>query len=133
MTIAELAPVSAPAPRTAWVRVCDVADLEVERGRAALIDGVQVALFLLHSADGKGGRIHAVSNLDPFSGAHVISRGIVGTRQDSPTVASPMYKQVFDLRTGACLDAQGKEPRSLRTWPVAVESGAVLVKLEVAS
>lgn len=132
MTIAELAPVTAPA-RTAWVRVCDVADLEVERGRAALIDGVQVALFLLHSADGRGGRIYAVSNLDPFSGAHVISRGIVGTREDVPTVASPMYKQVFDLRTGACLDAQGKEPRSLRVWPVAVESGAVLVKLEVAS
>jgi len=39
-----------------------------------------------------------------------------------------MYKQVFDLRTGACLDSQGKEPRSLRSWPVAVEDGQVLVR-----
>ena len=61
------------------------------------------------------GRVHAVSNFDPYSGAHVISRGIVGTRQDAPTVASPMYKQVFDLRTGACLDTQGKEPQRART------------------
>lgn len=109
--------------RSAWVEVCGVDDLEVERGRAALLDGTQVALFLLHS-----GRVHAVSNLDPYSDAHVISRGIVGTRQDAPTVASPMYKQVFDLRTGACLDTQGKDERSLRTWPVAVTEGRVFVK-----
>lgn len=107
----------------AWVRVCAVADLEIERGRAALLGGTQVALFLTH-----GGRVYAVSNLDPYSGAHVISRGIVGTRQDAPTVASPMYKQVFDLRTGVCLDTQGKEPATLAVWPVAVRDGDVYLK-----
>jgi len=84
-----------------------------------------VARVLLHS-----GRVHAVANLDPYSGAHVISRGIVGTRDDVPIVASPMYKQVFDLRTGVCLDAQGKEPIALRTWPVSIVDGDVLVKVE---
>jgi nitrite reductase (NADH) small subunit len=34
----------------------------------------------------------------------VLSRGIVGCRGGVPTVASPMFKQVFDLRTGRCLD-----------------------------
>lgn len=106
-----------------WVRVCAVSDLEPERGRAALVGGVQLALFLLHS-----GRVHAVSNYDPFSGAHVISRGIVGSRQDAPTVASPMYKQIWDLRTGTCLEAQGKEPQNLPSWPVAVHDGEVFVK-----
>ncbi len=57
------------------VRVCALSDLEVERGRAALFGSVQIALFVL--ADGS---VHAVSNLDPYSGAHVMSRGIVGTR-----------------------------------------------------
>lgn len=107
-----------------WVRVCAVADLEVERGRAALLADTQIALFLLHD-----GRVHAVQNLDPYSGANVISRGIVGTRQDAPTVASPMYKQVFDLRTGVCLDTQGKDPTSLEVWPVAVSDGDVFVKV----
>lgn len=95
------------------VRVCSTRDLEVERGRAALIGGTQVALFLLSD-----GSVHAVSNLDPYSGASVISRGIVGTKGDAPTIASPMYKQVFDLRTGQCLETQGKEPVDLAVWRV---------------
>jgi nitrite reductase (NADH) small subunit len=46
----------------------------------------------------------AIGNRDPFSGASVLSRGIVGSRGDVVTVASPVYKQRFDLRTGRCLD-----------------------------
>jgi nitrite reductase (NADH) small subunit len=33
----------------------------------------------------------------------VLSRGIVGSHEDAPTVASPLFKQAFDLRTGRCL------------------------------
>lgn len=110
---------------TAWVRICPLDALETERGRAALVDGVQYALFLTHE-----GRVYAVSNRDPYSGAHVMSRGIVGTRQGAPTVASPMYKQIFDLRTGVCLDTQGKEPATLRVWPAAVRDGDVFIRLE---
>jgi nitrite reductase (NADH) small subunit len=99
-----------------WIRVCNVSDLELERGRAALIEGEQVALFLVH-----GGGIHAVQQRDPYSGAYVMSRGIVGSHGDAPTVASPMFKQVFDLRTGACLETQGKDARSLTVWPATVD------------
>ncbi|WP_447912810.1 nitrite reductase small subunit NirD [Microbacterium phyllosphaerae] len=104
------------------VRVCSLSDLETERGRAALIEGEQVALFLLPD-----GTVHAVDNLDPFSGAHVISRGIVGSRGAAPTVASPLHKQVFDLRTGECLETQGKVGGPLRVWPVAVDGQDVYV------
>jgi NAD(P)H-dependent nitrite reductase small subunit len=102
--------------QTIAVRVCAIDDLEVERGRAALLGDAQVALFLLVD-----GSVHAVSNLDPYSGANVISRGIVGTRGDAPTVASPLHKQVFDLRTGECLDPQGKGPATLDVWQVHLE------------
>lgn len=113
-------------PAPGWVCVCTISELEVERGRAALLGDTQIALFLLHDA-----QVVAVSNLDPYSGAHVISRGIVGDRQGIPTVASPMYKQVFDLRTGRCLDAQGKEPTSLNVWPLVVDDdGRVRVRWE---
>ncbi len=89
-------------PRTLqwWTTICGYADLVPERGVAALVRGRhQVAVFRL--ADG---RVHCVDNRDPYSGANVLSRGIIGTRGDRPTVASPMFKQVFDLATGAALD-----------------------------
>lgn len=119
------APVLTAAPPEAaptWVPVCRLDDLERERGIPALIDGEQVALFRTHDD-----RVYAVQQLDPYSGAHVIARGIVGTRGDAPTVASPMFKQVFDLRTGACLDTQGAEARALRVWPAAVDAGGDVV------
>jgi len=125
MTLA-MTDAAATTTATAWLDVCDIADLEVERGRAALIGHTQLALFRLHD-----GRVHAVSNVDPYSGAAVMSRGIVGTREGIPTVASPMFKQVFDLRTGVCLDTQGKDARALQRWPVSVDAaGRVLVRWE---
>ena len=114
---------AAEAVPAGWTRICRVDDLLVERGAAALVDGRQIALFRTYD-----GRLFATDQIDPFSGAAVLSRGIVGDRAGVPTVASPMYKQVFDLRTGACLDTQGKEPLSVRGHPVAVSAGGGVVK-----
>lgn len=83
-----------------WTRVCALRDLTRDRGVAALVGDTQVAVFRLSPDD----EIVAIGNHDPFSGANVLSRGIVGSRGDVVTVASPVYKQRFDLRTGACLD-----------------------------
>jgi nitrite reductase (NADH) small subunit len=85
-----------------WTAVCAREDLQPERGAAAMIGGEQVALFRAFD-----GTLYAIGNQDPFTGAFVLSRGIVGTRGDIPTVASPLHKQAFDLRTGACLDDKG--------------------------
>ena len=105
-----------------WTRLCHYDDLQPERGVAALLGGVQVALFRTFS-----GELYAIGNQDPFTGAFVLSRGIVGTRGDVPTVASPLHKQVFDLRTGACLD---DESRSVPVFPVRRRDGRVEVKAE---
>ncbi|MGI8537664.1 MAG: nitrite reductase small subunit NirD [Mycobacteriales bacterium] len=106
-----------------WSSICPAARLPVERGVAALVDGQQVAVFRT-AAD----RLHAVSNCDPFSGAMVISRGIVGSRGDRPTVASPVYKQVFDLETGQCLDDPSVH---LEVHQVRVSDGMVQVARQV--
>ncbi|MFN0090386.1 MAG: nitrite reductase small subunit NirD, partial [Acidimicrobiales bacterium] len=84
------------------VRVCPEALLSVNRGVAALVDGAAVALFRLED-----GTVRAVDNLDPCSGASVLSRGLVGDVDGEPTVASPMYKQRFSLLDGRCLDLDG--------------------------
>ncbi|NUR05716.1 MAG: nitrite reductase small subunit NirD [Nocardioidaceae bacterium] len=102
------------------MKVVDVDRLVPERGVAVLVDGHQVAVFLVDGA------VYAVSHRDPFSGAHVMARGIVGSSGDRVTVASPMYKQVFDLASGACLT----EPDvRLPVWRARIEEGAVHVDL----
>lgn len=123
-----------------WELACLLSDLFPERGAAALFGDVQVALFRLSDASTGAGQgaddaqVYAVQNLDPFSGAHVMSRGIVGTRGGVPTVAAPVYKQVFSLVTGECLAAADKTPKgdlspNLLTYPVEIRDGAVHVGL----
>ena len=108
-----------PVSQATSVAVCALADLEVEIGAAALVHGEAIAIFRTHD-----GNVHAISNHDPCSGASVLARGIVGTRAGSPVVASPMHKQVFDLRTGQCLDdADVRVP----TYDVVVADGVVRV------
>ena len=80
-----------------WVEICEYDAIYPDTGVCALIDGRQVAVFRLSE-----GNLHAVSNHDPFSGANVLSRGIVGDRGGEPKIASPIYKQTFNLRTGVC-------------------------------
>lgn len=102
-----------------WVSVCAYDDLLPERGVAALVDNVQIAL--VRTFDGE---VFAVSNRDPFSGAYVLSRGIVGSRGDAPTLASPLFKQVFDLRTGVCLTDKGVR---VPTYDVVRDGDRILV------
>jgi nitrite reductase (NADH) small subunit len=89
--------------RAEETRVCRLEELTPDRGAVALVRGVQVAVFRVRASDGSDA-VYALGNLDPFSGARVLSRGIVGDAGGVPKVASPVYKQAFDLRTGACLD-----------------------------
>jgi nitrite reductase (NADH) small subunit len=105
---------------TAWTAVCRLDDLLPERGVAALVQGRQVAIFRCHDD-----AVHAVGQRDPFSGANVISRGIVGSRGDVATVASPMFKQAFDLATGVCLDALDDPGARLPVYPARVRDGVV--------
>lgn len=101
--------------------VCPLDRLLPDRGVAALVDGTAVALFRLSH-----GELLAIDNLDPISGASVLSRGIVGDVDGVPTVASPLYKQRFDLRTGRCLDDGAF---SVRAHDVHCEGEVVHVRL----
>lgn len=110
-----------------WARLCRLDQLVPGRGAAAKVDGRQVALFRWFDDD----VVHAIDNRDPFSGAQVMSRGIVGDKAGVPKVASPIFKQSFDLRTGQCLD---DETVTLTTFPVRVtDDGWVEIEVEAAS
>jgi nitrite reductase (NADH) small subunit len=96
-----------------WLAVCAAEQLEPGRGAAALLpDGGQAALFR-----DRAGRVYAIGNIDPFTGAAVLSHGLVGSAAGRTYVASPLLKQRFDLADGRCLDDDGVR---VATYPVRV-------------
>jgi assimilatory nitrate reductase catalytic subunit len=102
------------------VRVCPLEAIVPNAGVAALVDGEQVAVFRLEDDS-----IHAVGNRDPFSRANVLSRGIVGDLKGALVVASPVYKQHFNLQTGHCVeDASARIP----VYAARVEEGWIVVE-----
>ena len=91
-----VSPATAPRPSASWQRVCSRQDLVPHSGVAAWLETdegpVQVALFYLPgganppqsaaqnppSLAGHAQELYAIDHRDPFSGANVIARGIVG-------------------------------------------------------
>lgn len=113
------------ADRTTWTDVCRLDQLEPGRGVAALVGGRAIALFRLDD-----GTVRAIGNVDPCSGASVLSRGLVGSTliDGSPVryVASPLRKERFDLETGRCLDAEA----AVASWATRVVDGTVAVGVQ---
>jgi nitrite reductase (NADH) small subunit len=107
--------------QSAWTPVCALDDILPDTGVCARVQGRHVAVFRL--ADG---RLFAIDNIDPKSGASVLARGLVGSLGDAVVVASPLYKHHFDLATGACLELPGC---SVRAHAVRCEDGQVQVAL----
>jgi nitrite reductase (NADH) small subunit len=103
-----------------WVDVCAVDELHPDRGVAAIVGPWQVALWRLSGSD----ELYALENWDPFCKAFVLSRGIVGCKQGTPKVASPMYKQNFALDTGICLE---NPDVSVASFPVREVDGRVMI------
>jgi nitrite reductase (NADH) small subunit len=103
-----------------WQRVCHVEDIVSGTGVSARIDGHRIALFRV------GAEFYGLGDHDPFSGANVLSRGIVGDRRGALKVASPIFKQSFYLVSGECVeDAAVRVP----VYPARVRGTAVEVNV----
>lgn len=105
-----------------WVRACRIDDLEPSWGEAVLLRMRQIAVFLLSPRE-----VYAVAHEDPAGGAPVMARGIVGSRGDRPTVASPLHKEVYDLGTGECFTDPSL---ALRTFRTRIVGGFIEIELE---
>lgn len=103
-----------------WYAVCELEDIIPDTGVCALLGGQQIAVVRV----GAGDDVFAIGNFDPFSKAFVLSRGIVGDKGGVAKIASPIFKQSFDLRTGRCLDDPSV---AVPAWPARVRDGRVEV------
>ncbi|MFM9266765.1 nitrite reductase small subunit NirD [Tychonema sp. BBK16] len=107
---------------TTWIDVCSLDAIAPNTGVCALVAGEQVAIFRV----GNGDELYALSNYDPFSKAFVLSRGLVGDRNGTLKVASPIYKHNFSLTTGQCLD---DETVNIPTFAIQIADNRVQVAI----
>lgn len=105
-----------------WVRVGKVDDFPVNGGAAIRYGYAQIAVFRFEDR----GEWFATQNMCPHKREFVLARGLIGDTNGTPKVACPLHKKTFSLSTGACLSG---EDYSLRTYPVKVECGDVLLWL----
>lgn len=104
-----------------WHKVCELNQLNAYLGTGAVVEEQQVALFYLPTEQDQ---VFAIDNWDPIGKAFVLSRGIVGDVKGTPCVASPLYKQHFDLQSGQCVE----QPEiQVNTWQVKVEEQGVWI------
>lgn len=122
MSNANLAETPTEARQAQWIRVCQLSDLVPDTGICALIHQQQIAIFYSRRLQ----EVFAVGNYDPIGQANVLSRGIIGSLGESTVVASPLYKQHFDLRTGLCLESSEHQ---LPVYPVQVKDGDILIQI----
>ena len=108
--------------------ICAIEDLVPNTGACALVNGRQVALFRI--VDQEGEQFYAISNFDPFSAANVLSRGLIGSLQGQIVVASPIYKQHFNLQTGLCLEDASI---SVECWNVHTKNGRIFIESQPAA
>lgn len=101
------------------IRLCGQEDLVPNSGVCALWEGQQIAIFYLPDTEPS---LYAISNWDPIGKAEVLSRGMVGDINGIPVVASPLYKQHFDLISGACIE---DEDVRVSTYQVALAADGV--------
>lgn len=83
-----------------WQNICKIDDILPGTGVCALSGGEQVAIFRPYHSD----QVFAISNIDPFFEASVLSRGLIAEHQGELWVASPLKKQRFRLSDGLCME-----------------------------
>lgn len=105
-----------------WIKICSTDDLQPNSGICALVDGKQVAIFHMPQR----GEIYAIDNWDPIGKANVLSRGLIGDVEGAPMVASPLYKERYDLKSGQCLD---NEALKLNTYEIQINNDCVEISV----
>jgi nitrite reductase (NADH) small subunit len=102
----------------AFTTICNIDDIIPGTGVCALLGDEQVAIFRPTPSE----EVFAISNMDPFYQSNVLSRGLIVEHADELWVASPLKKQRFNLKSGACME---DEQFNIKAYKTRVTKGKV--------
>ena len=105
-----------------YIDICQLTDILPGTGVCAHVEGEQIAIFRPDDS----AQIFALSNIDPFAQASVLSRGLIVEHQGDLWVASPLKKQRFRLRDGYCLE---QSDLSIKAYQVTVSNNMITVAI----
>lgn len=105
-----------------WIAVCKENDLIPNSGVAALVNGEQIAVFYIPQATPS---FYAIGNYDPIGKANVLSRGLICSFGEDIYVASPLYKEHYNLVTGECLE---QPDYKVSSWQCELRDGSLFVQ-----
>lgn len=106
---------------TKWIRVTPAGNVPPREGRAVRLGDLELALF--NTAEG----FLAVENRCPHGGGP-LADGIVG----GATVTCPLHNWRVCLKSGSVVKGCPGGDAAVRTFPVAVQDGIVMLGLEAA-
>ena len=99
-----------------WIKVGNLADVEVDDTHSVEIDGKSVCIYYL------GGEVFATDGTCTHGDAD-LSLGMV---VDSCLIECPLHEGTFDIRSGRAVGAPCTE--ALRCHPVKVEQGFIFLR-----
>ncbi|MFQ1017584.1 nitrite reductase small subunit NirD [Gilliamella sp. BG7] len=102
-----------------WITICKLDEILPGTGVCALVGNDHVAIFRPYN----NAELYAISNIDPFAKASVLSRGIIAEHENELWVASPLKKQRFRLKDGYCFE---DEQYSILHYEVDVNDGGIV-------
>lgn len=101
----------------AWIKVCQVSDIDEYMPKAVDVADTKIGIFQLNN------KYFAIENVCPHAYA-LLTEGFV----EDGTVECPLHEAIFDIETGNLESGPGR--RNLCTYPVKIEGESVLISLE---
>ena len=104
----------------AWTSLCDITELEENKGKYAEIGGFQLAVFL------SAGKVYVMDNYCPHAGGNLAG----GTIENACAVC-PVHAWAFRLESGELRDSPGVMVRTYKTRIYRRENQPPLVQVEL--
>ncbi len=103
-----------------WFKAGKIADFPADGGGCVKYKNKQIAVINFERRN----EWYACQNVCPHKMEMVLSRGMIGSVEDTPKIACPIHKKTFSLKDGSNLSG---DDLKIATYPVKVVEGEVLI------
>ncbi len=105
---------------TVWFKAGKTTDFPADGGNCVKYKDKQIAVINFE----RRGEWYACQNVCPHKLEMVLSRGMIGSVEETPKIACPIHKKTFSLKDGSNLNG---EDYTIATYPVKIVEDEVFI------